>query len=320
MRHRLHRLPVMTWFAAFCLLSASADTALAQDRSTTDQQAPASKAVWVTPRATGPGLTYVTYDSAAAGSQVSFHIYIPPGHDREPDRRFPVLYWLHGTGAGPRAVAAVAKHFDAAIANGTIAPMIVVFPNGLPDGMWTDSADGRQPVETILVTEIVPQVDKAYRTIPTPQARIIEGFSMGGLGAARIGFKHPDLFGTISMLGAGPLDPDFGGPRARGNPALRRRILDTVYGSSLERFRSESAWTLSALRAQQGAGQGRFRQVIGSADFTAEDNLRFHQHLADQGIAHDYVTVPGVGHDVLALFAAMGDENWAFYRQVTGAP
>jgi enterochelin esterase-like enzyme len=307
----------MMCLAAFGLASAGADRAVAQDRPAITER---SAAAWVTPRVTGPGLTYVTYDSAAAGSRVSFHIYIPPHHEREPDRRFPVLYWLHGTGAGPRAVSAVAAHFDAAITGGTIAPMIVVFPNGLPEGMWTDSADGRQPVETILVTEIVPRVDQGWRTLPTPQGRIIEGFSMGGLGAARIGFKYPGVFGTISMLGAGPLDPEFGGPRARGNPALRQRILDTVYGGSIERFRSESAWALSALRAQQGSGQGRLRQVIGSADFTAADNLRFHQHLADQGIAHDYVTVPGVGHDVLALFAAMGEANWAFYRQVTGTP
>jgi enterochelin esterase-like enzyme len=186
--------------------------------------------------------------------------------------------------------------------------------------MWTDSADGRQPVETILVTEIVPQVDQGWRTLAAAKGRILEGFSMGGLGAARIGFRHPGLFGTISMLGAGPLDPAFEGPRTRGNRVLRRRILDTVYGGSIERFRAESAWELSALRAQQGGEQGRFRQVIGAADFTTEDNLRFHQRLSDQGIAHDYVVVPGVGHDVLALFAAMGEANWAFYRQVTGTP
>ena len=305
---------------AVSLTPFSADRTMAQDRTASDRQAGARAPTWVTPRVTGQGLTQVIYDSAAAGAPVSFHIYLPPHHDREPDRRFPVLYWLHGTGAGPRAVAAVAAHFDAAIASGKIAPMIVVFPNGLPEGMWTDAADGRQPVETILVTEIVPQVDQAWRTLATADGRILEGFSMGGLGAARIGFKHPGLFGTISMLGAGPLDPDFGGPRALGNPVLRQRILDTVYGGSLARFRAESAWELSALRARTGSGQGRFRQVIGSADFTAADNLRFHQRLGDQGIAHEYITVPGVGHDVLALFAAMGEANWAFYRQVTGTP
>lgn len=275
---------------------------------------------WVTQRIEGPGLTFVTYESTAAKATASFHVYTPPHHASEPERRFPVLYWLHGSGGGVRGIARLSAHFDAAIAEGKIAPMIVVFPNGLASSMWTDSVDGRWPVETMLTREILPYVDANYRTIASAQGRIIEGFSMGGHGAARIGFRHPDLFGAISMLAAGPLDPDFSGPRTRANPALRRRVLNEVHGGSLDRYLAENPWTLSALRARQGAEAGPFRQVIGTADFTADDNRRFQRHLGEQGIAHDFVEVPGVGHDVVALFAAMGDENWAFYRKVTGAP
>ncbi|MBU7580996.1 MAG: hypothetical protein KAF27_11100, partial [Porphyrobacter sp.] len=112
--------------------------------------------------------------------------------------------------------------------------------NGLATGMWTDSADGRTPVETMLVREILPLVDRDYRTIASAKGRIIEGFSMGGHGAARIGFRHPELFGAISMLGAGPLDPEFAGPQARANPDLRSRVLDEVHGGSIERYRAEN--------------------------------------------------------------------------------
>ena len=296
-----------------------ADAAAAQSRTDTSEAAEATRSQWMTPRVTGPGLSFVTYESEAAQARVGFHIYTPPQYEAEQARRFPVLYWLHGTGGGLRGIAPLAAHFDAAIEQGKIAPMIVVFPNGLSESMWTDSADGRWPVETVLVKEIVPHVDRNYRTIADPGGRIIEGFSMGGLGAARIGFRHPGIFGAISMIAAGPLDPDFMGPQTRRNPDLRRRVLDSVYAGSLARFRAESAWELSTLRAGQGGAQGPFRQVIGSADFTAPDNLRFHQHLQGQGIAHDYVEIDGVGHNVLALFAAMGEDNWAFYRLVTGA-
>lgn len=302
------------------MAQASAFTARAQERGAFEQADAAGDGQWITPRISRPGLAYVIYESAAAAARVSFHIYTPPQYDRETDRRFPVLYWLHGTGSGVDGIARVTAHFDAAIAAGQIAPMIVVFPNGLAAGMWTDSADGRRPVETILVSEIVPQVDRSYRTIASAEGRIIEGFSMGGLGAARIGFQHPGLFGTISMIAAGPLDPDFNGPRARGNPALRRRVLDEVHSGSLARFRAESPWELSSLRARQDIAPGPMRLVIGTADYTADDNQRFARHLAQQGIAYDFVEVPGVGHDVLALFAAMGERNWAFYRKVTGAP
>jgi enterochelin esterase-like enzyme len=297
-----------------------AGAAVGQDRSETSDAAAASGSQWITPRVTGPGLSFVTYESDAAQAQASFHIYTPPQYEAEKGRRFPVLYWLHGTGGGLRGIAPLAAHFDAAIAGGKIAPMIVVFPNGLSESMWTDSADGRWPVETVLVSEIVPQVDRNYRTIASAGGRIIEGFSMGGFGAARIGFRHPGIFGAISMVAAGPLDPDFMGPQTRRNPELRGRVLDSVYAGSLARFRAESPWELSALRAGQGGAKSPFRQVIGLTDFTAPDNLRFHQHLQRQGIAHEYVEIDGVGHNVLALFAAMGDDNWAFYRHVTGAP
>ena len=315
-------LSAMLWAAVTGPLTAQAqDTAGAAQASASAPESPdAPREAWVTQRITRPGLSFVTYDSAAAAARVSFHIYTPPQYAQGPERRFPVLYWLHGTGGGVRGIAPVTAHFDAAIAAGKIAPMIVVFPNGLATSMWTDSADGRRPVETILVEEIVPQVDQAYRTIASAEGRILEGFSMGGLGAARIGFRHPEVFAAISMIAAGPLDPGFEGPRARGNPALRRRVLDEVHGGSLARFRAESPWELSALRARQNPAPGPLRMVIGTADFTADDNRRFHRHMDDQGIAHDYIEIPGVGHDALALFSAMSESNWAFYRQVTGAP
>ena len=57
--------------------------------------APAS-AQWTTAPVTAPGVQYRTFSSAAAGTTVSFHIYLPPAYANEPNRRFPVLYWLHG--------------------------------------------------------------------------------------------------------------------------------------------------------------------------------------------------------------------------------
>jgi predicted peptidase len=62
-------------------------------------QAPATAAPpqWVTPAANVPRLQHRTFDSKAAGTRVSYHIYTPAVYDREPSRRFPVMYWLHGS-------------------------------------------------------------------------------------------------------------------------------------------------------------------------------------------------------------------------------
>ena len=100
---------------------------------------------WVTPAVMAPRISFHTFKSKAANSDVSYHVYTPPAYDQSPSQRFPVLYWLHGT-------------------------------------------------------ELIPQIDKSMRTIATREGRILEGFSMGGYGAARIGFKHPELFCGISAV------------------------------------------------------------------------------------------------------------------------
>ena len=62
--------------------------------------------------------------------------------------------------------------------------MIVVLPNGLKDGWWVDMADGSQPVESVILKDLIPHVDATYRTISDRRGRAVEGFSMGAGGAA----------------------------------------------------------------------------------------------------------------------------------------
>jgi len=104
---------------------------------------------WMTERVGVQQVQYRVFQSTAAGATVSYHVYVPVAYDRQPNARFPVLYWLHGTGGGVRGIAPISRYFDDAIRTGKIAPMLVVFANGLPEGMWCDSADGKTPVETV---------------------------------------------------------------------------------------------------------------------------------------------------------------------------
>ena len=125
------------------------------------------------------------------------------------ERRFPVLYWLHGSGGGLAGVPPIAAHFDAAIRRGRFRRCWWCFPTACRWSMWCDSKDGSVPMETIVIKELLPHVDATFRTIATREGRIIEGFSMGGYGEARLGFRHHALFAAVSMLGAGPLQRDF---------------------------------------------------------------------------------------------------------------
>jgi len=227
-----------------------------------------------------------------------------------------VLYWLHGTGGGVLGISPLAERFNAAMRAGTIPPLLIVFPNGLPAGMWCDSKDGQTPVETLVIKELLPHIDTTYRTIAGREGRIIEGFSMGGYGAARLGFKYHDKFSAVSILAGGPLDLQFQGPRAAANPEERERIFQAVYGGDLGYFKAQSPWVLAEQNAAAARDKLRVRQVVGERDFTVALNRDFDAQLTRLKIPHAFVVLPKVSHDALAIFDALGEKNWAFYRAV----
>lgn len=286
-------------------------------RKTAASVAPAAP-VWVLDEVKAPQVRRGLFESQAAKTKVSYYVLTPPGYEASGERRFPVLYWLHGSG-GSRGLAEISGRFLAAMQQGKIPPMIVVFPNGLPMGMWCDWKDGSVRMETIVIKELLPHIDATFRTTAQRSGRIVEGFSMGGYGAARLGLKFPDLFAAASLLGAGPLQENFTeAPRA--GPHGRDRVLGTVYGGDAEYFREQSPWRLA--QQYRGAEPGpalRLRQVIGVRDATYGFNRAFHEHLARLGIPHAFTALPGVEHNPLAVLDALGEGNWEFYRAVFSA-
>ena len=275
--------------------------------------------LWVLPEVAAPRVQRVLFDSKAAGRQVSCHVFTPEGYERDKEGRFPVLYWLHGTGGGLPGIAPVAAWFDAAIREGKIPPMLVVFPNGLASSMWCDSKDGAVPMETIVIKELLPHIDATFRTLAKREGRIIEGFSMGGYGAARLGFKHPQLFAAVSLLGAGPLQPDFNeAPRA--GPRGRDQVLGTVYGGDMAFYRSQSPWLIVEQNVEKLRSGLLIRQIIGDRDETLGFNREFKQHLDALKIPHTYRQLPDIPHNPNLVLNALGEENWAFYRRVLSLP
>jgi len=269
---------------------------------------------WITAPVTGVGLTQRIFHSNSAGTEVSYHVYVPPTYEAEPGRRFAVLYWLHGTGGGIARVPMIAARFDAAMKSGEMPPMIVVFPHGLPAGMWLDSKDGSTPIESILIKDLIPHVDACLRSVATREGRLLEGFSMGGYGVARLGFRYPQMFTAVLMLAAGPLQPElWSTPRASDEE--RGRLMKTVYGDDMGFFREQSPWSQAEQAVKAGAKLPRFRQIVGTADETYPANLEFHRHLKALGVEHEYVELSGVRHALPAIWAALGSDSWSFYAQ-----
>lgn len=274
---------------------------------------------WVTRQVAGPRVSFHQFDSLTARTKVSYHLYTPAAYELQTSARFPVAYWLHGSGGGLDGIPQLAAHFDRAIESGKAPPFLVVFVNGLVEGMYVDWKDGSAPLETVIVKDLVPHIDGAYRTIATREGRLLDGFSMGGYGAARLGFKFPEIFRAVSIVGAGPMQPELvQAPRAGRQRA--QEVLNKVYGGDQAYFRSVSPRVLAEQQAATLRSGSLIRVVIGDKDETFENNRLFHEHLQTLQIPHTWTVLPGIAHDPMGVLRSMGDDNWAFYRSAFGSP
>ncbi|MGE3910828.1 MAG: alpha/beta hydrolase-fold protein [Chloroflexota bacterium] len=267
---------------------------------------------WVNPDATPPLTTFETFESRAVGGQVGYSLYRPPGYSDNPQRRYPVIYWLHGMGGDPRRGGTFVRMLDEAIRAGIAPAALAVLPNGGPAGFYCDWPGGEWPIETVIMDELIPHVDATYRTLSGREGRCIEGQSMGGFGAAHLGFKYPELFGAIS-ISAGALI-DFSSPRP-SDDVRRARVFNTVWGGDAARFHADDPFTLARASAEQIRGRTAVRIFCGDQDSLLGLNTRFSDLLRELDIAHEYTIVPGAGHPYDEKIERLGVGHFGFFAQ-----
>jgi enterochelin esterase family protein len=142
-------------------------------------------------------------------------VYTPPGYDNG-DERYPVLYLQHGSGESETGWTEQGRAnfiLDNLIAADKCEPMIVVMENGMV-APSTGSGDvdnrGRRNAAfgELVVSDLIPEIDRAYRTIADREHRAIAGLSMGAGQATRIGMENPDTFCYIGAFSGGRIGSD----------------------------------------------------------------------------------------------------------------
>jgi enterochelin esterase-like enzyme len=165
-------------------------------------------------------------------------VYTPPDYDKDPSKRYPVLYLQHGagedeTGWGNQGHAGLI--LDNLIAAGEAKPFIIVMDNGGNIGGGAGRGRGGPPTqpgtapaaaggtpargapgrggfafnfgafEHILVDELIPHIDSTYRTLADQPHRAMAGLSMGGMQTRQIGLAHLDTFSYIGVFSGGSI-------------------------------------------------------------------------------------------------------------------
>ena len=131
-------------------------------------------------------------------------VFLPPGYGQDKSRRYPVVYALHGFFIGAEEWTHeihVPQTIAGAFAKGS-RPMIVVLPDSktVYGGSMYSSSVVTGDFERFIAHDLVAYIDAHYRTMPDRLSRGLVGHSMGGYGAARIGMKHPDVFGSLYIM------------------------------------------------------------------------------------------------------------------------
>jgi enterochelin esterase family protein len=150
------------------------------------------------------------YESAIIGGTRRIFVYTPPGYENDVSIRYPVLYLLHGNGDTESEWTSFGRAnfiLDNLIAEGKVRPMLVVMPFGhtVPpnDLSVTTRARNTQLLEEDLLQNIIPTVEKRYRTAPGAKNRAIAGLSMGGGQSINIGLNNLGVFSWIAVFSAG---------------------------------------------------------------------------------------------------------------------
>jgi len=215
----------------------------------------------------------IVYNSATVGNNRKALIYTPPHYDK--NKKYPVLYLLHGIGGDPKEwLYGGRPHviLDNLYADGKVAPMIIVLPNGraMKDDRPIGNVMDKEKVEAFatfekdLLNDLIPFVQKNYKVYTDREHRAIAGLSMGGGQSLNFGLGNLDKFAWVGGFSSAP------------NTKLPQELVPDA----------EKAKKMLKLLFIS----------CGDKDNLIRFSSRTHEYLKEVGVPHVYFIEPG-GHD-----------------------
>ena len=234
-------------------------------------------------------------DSKLMNRRMPYRMVLPPDYANSNETfRYAVIFLLHG----------LSGHYDNWTEKTRLADYakkhkyIIIMSEG-GNGWYTDSVSApNDKFESYLIKELIPEVDKTFRTIADRDHRAIAGLSMGGYGGIKFGLKYPDMFslaGSFSgVLGA----TDFN----EKNAGAIGKSLEPIFGAegSDTRKANDIFAMVRDLTPEKLRNVPYIYQSCGTEDFLFRNNRDFDALLIDKKVPHEYREHPGI-------------HNWEFW-------
>jgi len=244
-----------------------------------------------TAKADVKGFSEEKLKSVLMARDMPYRVILPSKYASDTSARFPVIYLLHG----------LTGHYSNWIDKTKLTQysmnhqFIIVTAEG-DNGWYTDSASTpNDKYESYIVQELIPEIDKKFRTLAVREQRVIAGLSMGGFGAIKFGLKYPDKFSLVGgfsgALGAAGWTEKNAGAIAKS--------MDLAFGPddvSESRKANDIFRLVREVTPDQQKALPYIYQSCGTEDFLIANNRDFLKLLNDKKIPHEYREHPG-GHD-----------------------
>jgi S-formylglutathione hydrolase FrmB len=235
----------------------------------------------------------IQFESKLIGKKLPYIAVLPPDYEKETKTRYAVLYLLHG----------LTGHYDNWTSRTKITEyamkyrLIIITPEG-NDGWYSDSVtQPTEKYESYFIQELMPDVQKRYRTIEAREGRAIAGLSMGGYGALKFGIKYPDMFVFAGSLSGALPAARWTSAELDGSPVGRfvKSSLEQVFGdgNSDTRKSNDIYKLVRELPTEQIAKLPFIYLDCGTEDGLVIFNAEMANLLVEKKIPHEYRQLPG---------------------------
>jgi len=254
-------------------------------------------------------------ESHILGRTVHYCVMLPPNYDAAnagpSPRHYSVLYYLHGLGDNEQTLFKNGGWtvIEDLRQRGQISDFLIVAPEGM-NSFYINSADGHLRYSDFFIREFIPYIEAHYSIRRERSARAISGISMGGYGALRFAFAHPELFSSVSAQSAAIITatPQEMAAVLHSGTSLDK-TLAAVFGNPIDvaHWNQNSVFVLAKQNLTRIKGLPIYFNCGDEDEFGFEKGAaELDRHLQKEGIKHEFHLYPG-HHDSTYFLAHLGE-------------